>query len=225
MSYDITTPPAHGGSACPDDSTRECPVEECLRPSPPLPPPPDTDSDGIPDDTDPDDDGDGLDDTKDAGPLDPTVPGTRDPGCSNSTTQLFAVQQQYEYLELRNGESRTSLERYQLCSAQRVEVDSGFFADFGEVVVSVGHQDESQSTDPHYLELTTFCGGEMAHLVAVSLNESCVPSERTCQARVEVVEGLAPPAALDIYIWSKYGDLNEKATLLLSEADGLCPEV
>ena len=118
MSYDITTPPAHDGSACPDDSTRECPVEECLRPSPPLPPPPDTDSHGILDDTDPDDDGDGLDDTKDAGPLDPTVPGTREPECSNSTTQLFAVQQQYEYLELRNGKSRTSLE-YQFYTACR----------------------------------------------------------------------------------------------------------
>jgi hypothetical protein len=91
--------------------------------------------------------------------------------------------------------------------------------------VSVGHQNESQSTDPHYLELTTFCGPDEAHLVAVSLNESCVPSERTCQARVEVVEGPPPPADQNIYIWSKFGDINEKATLLLSDADGLCPEV
>ena len=90
--------------------------------------------------------------------------------------------------------------------------------------MSVGHQNESQSTDPHYLELTTFCG-EIAHLAAVSLNESCVPSERTCQARVKVVEGPAPPADQDIYIWSKFGDINEKATLLLSDQDGLCPEV
>ena len=93
--------------------------------------------------------------------------------------------------------------------------------------MSVGHQNESQSTDPHYLELTTFCPTEThkAHLVAASVNESCVPSERTCQARVKVVEGPAPPADLDIYIWSKFGTLNEKATLLLSDADGLCPEV
>jgi hypothetical protein len=71
--YSIATPPAHGGAACPDESTRECALQQCLRPSPP-PPALDTDGDGMPDETDPDDDNDGLDDADDDGPLDPTVP-------------------------------------------------------------------------------------------------------------------------------------------------------
>eukprot|EP01052_Picozoa_sp_SAG31_P052339 SAG31_NODE_12873_length_910_cov_0.727497_1_plen_296_part_10 len=132
-SFSVTTPAVGTGALCTfaDGHTQrqECISPSCVRPladEVPI----DTDGDGIEDELDPDDDNDGIDDEFDPAPLDPAIP--RAPSdCLSTVSQLYAVQQQYDFLIVNNP--------------------------YGETTVSVGTANESASTDPHFIELSG-CG-------------------------------------------------------------------